>query len=368
MAEFRKYLHPFDTLREVYSPQGHRYFSLEINRGCNRSCPPCKVPSQYNPDEELSLEEAFGVIDKLHSWSFRAGTILGGEPLAPLLTKEGLPFYAYTLALVRYSESKGIFTGVSTNGDYFSAEKAADFEKAGLDWLTFSLHTETRQGLDKLIECGRTATNKGIPSIMHILVTNQNADKFPGIAAYAAQNGLLVHATIVQEKGGSFSTKPEVSLMPSKEQQAKVFEVLLHLKKYGFVRINRDLLLKNLEYYPNSWKCDLERDYFLHIGAGGTLDVCEEVRTGLTYKDIDSLDDRRWRKSKSELAEKCSGCLYRCYYESEDPSIRVDIATLAVMAAIKAKRASLVRKWGQVAISLSKKSRPDIDWSLTLKQ
>lgn len=368
MAKIEKYLHPLETARGICGTDGHRYFAFEVNRACNRFCPHCGVRSQYNRDQELTIAESFEVIDKLHRWGFRAGTVLGGEPTAtaPFKTKEGLLFYEHTLALVKYSESKGIFTGVSTNGDYFSEKMAKDFAEAGLDWITFSLHTETKQGLDQLIERGQMASRKGIPTIIHTLITKENADNFPGIAAYVMSNGLFVNATIVQEKGGNFSTKPEDSLIPSKEQEIKVFNALAYLKNYGFVRINKKLLLEGIDHYPNSWVCDPERDYFLHVGAGGSLDVCEEVRTDLSVFDIGNLEDLRWRRTKKSLVEKCSGCLYRCYYESENPSIRADFPTPIAMAVIKSGGVKLVEKYGQYVAGRIRRGRSDIDWSLNL--
>lgn len=347
-------------------PDGRRYFAYERNRKCNRCCSHCGVPDQYNPEKELTLEQSYQVFDQLHKLGFRGGTILGGEPLALFKTKEGITFYEQTLAEIRYAKKKHMLLGLSTNGDFFTEDTADDLSKAGLSWITFSLHTETEKELDRFIKCGKMAAGRGIISIIHTLITKDNAASFPGIAARVVENGLLVNATVVQEKGESFSKKPEVSLIPSREQQADVFEALLRLKKYGFVRINRRLLLKGLDYYPNNWKCDPEKDNFLHIGAGGTLDVCEEVRTDLSIFDIDSLKDKRWREQKKELAEKCTGCLYRCYYESENSETWGDITTIAVMGLIKIGQADLVRKWGEVAVRRSKRLEPDIDWSLNL--
>lgn len=347
-------------------PDGRRYFAYERNRKCDRRCSHCGVPDQYNPEKELTLEQSYRVFDQLHKLGFLGGTILGGEPLALFKTKDGITFYDQTLAEIRYAKKKHMLLGLSTNGDFFTKEIADDLSQAGLNWITFSLHTETKQGLDRLIECGKMAAQRGTIPIIHTLITKDNATSFPGIAAYAVENGLLVNATVVQEKGESFSKKPEVSLIPSREEQAEVFEALLRLKKYGFVRINHRLLLKGLDYYPNQWKCDPKKDNFLHIGAGGTLDVCEEVRTDLTIFDIENLKDKRWRERKTELAGKCEGCLYRCYYESENSDIKGELPTLAVMGLIKAGKADWVKEWGKFAVRMSKKLEPDIDWSLNL--
>ncbi|OGE64408.1 hypothetical protein A3I48_01630 [Candidatus Daviesbacteria bacterium RIFCSPLOWO2_02_FULL_36_7] len=366
MPEFNRYFRTLDTLVQ-FRRNDNRYFAMEQNRGCNRSCFHCGVRDQYDSSQELTLEDSCRAIDRLYGLGARIGTGLGGEPLMTTArTKEGITFYEHTLEWVRYAKRKGMLIGISTNGDFFTEYKADQLKKAGLDWITFSLHTETKKGLNHLVDCAKMAADNGIVPIIHDLITSQNADYFPGIAAHVAENGILVNATVVQEKGGSFSTKPETSLIPTKEQQARVFTALAHLKNYGFVRINKKLLLRGLDYYPNGWKCNPEADYFLHIGAGGTLDVCEEARTDWTVFDIDNLNDKRWRDRKRELIKKCTGCLYRCYYESENPSIRGELTTLGVMALIKIGGANLVRRWGQVATQMSRKLAPDIDWQLQL--
>lgn len=166
---------------------------------------------------------------------------------------------------------------------------------------------------------------------------------------------------------GSFSSIPrEESLIPSLDQQKMVFRALRRLKDFGFVRNNRNFLSKSLDYYPNRWICGLE-DYFVHIGVGGTLDVCQEVRTKLIIDDISGLDDEKWRKKKRELIENCTGCLYQCYFEAFNPDIKGDLATGVVVMLIKAGGSKLVRRWGQASARMVKILEPDIDWSLTLE-
>ena len=251
------------------------------------------------------------------------------------------------------------------NGDYLTRDKARSLRKRGLVSLTLSLHTPTRNGLDHLIKGGRLAAEEGVIPTIQIVATNQIARHIPGIAAYTAENGILFSSTVVQEKGDNFSAVPAgESLVPSLEQLTTVLRGLRVLKRFGLVRNNWNFLSKSLEYYPNQWKCG-QQDYFIHIGAGGTIDVCQEVRTSLTIDDIRDLDDEKWKKQKAELIEDCS-CLYQCYFEAFNPDIKGDLATIGVALLIRNGRAGLVRRWGQFAATMVKKMEPDIDWSLSL--
>lgn len=339
----KEYLSP---LKKWVTPEGHRYAAIEMHTLCNRSCSHCAVPGR---NAQLGTKGVRRALDLVSTEDIQFVTLLAGEPILYIKTEEGITVFQHTLESIDYAKNKGMLVGISTNGDYFTQKTADDLKQAGLNWITLSYHTETKQALDHLIRCGQMAADRGIVPMIHFLITNQNAVNLPELATYAAKNGLLINATVVQEKGDSFSVRPEISLIPSLEQQVMVYRALDRLRAYGFARINRKLLLENSKWYPNKWKCNPEEDYFVHIGAEGTLNICEEARTGLNIFDIDDLKDPRWREQKRALVEKCTGCLYRCYFESERPNIIGDMPAAIVMALIKIGKANLVRAWGKVA-------------------
>ncbi|MBI2196835.1 radical SAM protein [Candidatus Daviesbacteria bacterium] len=283
-----------------------------------------------------------------------------------MYTKEGIPFYDHTLAAVEYAAKKRMLVGIATNGDDLTRDKTRALRKSGLLSMTLSLHTETKKGLDHLIKGGRMAAEEGIIPTIQVVATSQTADSLPGIAAYTVENGILISATVVQEKGVNFSAVPTgESLVPSLEQLTTAYRGLRGLKKFGLVRNNRNFLSRSDEYFPNRWKCDPEKDHFIHIGAGGTIDVCQEVRTNLTFDDISGLKDPEWRKQKEALVEECN-CLYQCYFEASNPDIKGDLTTIGVALLIRNGGAGLVRKWGQFAADRVKRLEPDIDWTLSL--
>lgn len=350
---------------EVINPNGQKYATLEANRGCNRSCGYCAVPSQYDKEGESSLGEVFGQVDWLHSQGFRLLSYIGGEPLAPMETKEGITFAKQTEEVVKYASKKGMAVNVTSNGDYLTPEILEDLKKAGLDTLTLSLHTYTEPGVRHIVKGGRAAAKAGIIPVVNAVFTSDRSDSLPGIAATMAENGLLFSTAVVQEKGGGFSTAPDQTNVPSMEEKKKVFDSLLRLKSYGFVRNNKKYLQEAPLYDGNTWTCNPEKDAFIQIGAGGKINVCSDVRTGFNVGEID-LTDGDWREAKRALVSNCGDCLYSCYFEAQNQDTVGDIPTLAVMGLIKTGNASMAERWGKFAVNRIRNSNAPGEFQLNI--
>lgn len=354
-------------LHELTRPYGKRIAILETNRDCNRSCSYCKVPSLYRREQEQTVDQTLQTVDWIYNQGFRLLSYLGGEPFAPIETKERITFAEQTLQVVNYASQKGMMVNVVTNGDYLTPEMIAAAKKAGVDSLSLSLHSFTKNGLGHLVESGRSAAQVGIIPTVTTVLTSENANQIPGIAAHVVGNGLLYGFGIVQTKDQDFSTG-RTDLIPSVEQQREVAQALLRLKMFGFVRNNRNYIQHAVDYYPNNWTCNPNEDTFIHIGAGGTVDVCTDIRTNLHIADIPTLStDKRWREAKQMKVKHCGNCTYQCYVEAEKPQLAGDLPMIAVGLFIRTGKADIAQKWGQVAVAASRKLERNTDWSLHLK-
>ena len=307
------------------------------------------VPLGYNKDGQSTLIETKNQIDWLRKEGFRFLSYIGGEPLAPLTTKEGITFLDHTIETIRYASEKGMIVNTTTNGDYANEKTIKRLKAAGLDSLTFSLHSPKEEGLRHLIDEAKIAARLGIVPVIHGLLTTNNAETLPQIAFQVAENGILFSTAIVQEKGNGFSTLPEKSQMPTAEQTRKAFGHLLKLKSYGFVSSDKDFLLNAANHIGNDWKCNPKKDNFIHIGAGGFLNICSESRTEIKATDT-SLSDKAWREQKQESVKNCEGCNYQCWQTAEHPHPISDIPAVALIGLIKAGKASLVEKIGKFAV------------------
>jgi MoaA/NifB/PqqE/SkfB family radical SAM enzyme len=359
----------WELYNQFRKPDGKRFAVIEGNQGCNRACSYCDVPRHYNAERELTLKETCGTVDWLHSQGYRVLSYLGGEPLAPFKTKEGISFAQHTIEVVRYAKKKSMLVNITTNGDYVSPNRpeiVEELRNAGLDSMTFSLHSYTEASVRHLTDGARLAAQNRIVPAIQAVMTSETADKLPGIAARAARNGILFSVGLVQTQGDGFAREQDMDVIPSKEQQERIFAALSVLKRYGFVRNSRSYLEKGTDYFPNNWTCDAEKDTFIKIGAGGKVNVCSRVETGLHVEDIITLDDAAWRERKKVGVSNCGNCLYHCYYEAQNPDILGDIPTIAVGLAIKSGGASFVERWGNTAVTQSMRRVQNVDWSVRL--
>lgn len=358
-----------DAYKQLRNPSGRRFVHMEGNQACNRSCDYCNVPPHYNSETELTVAETLSTIDWLYGQGYRVLSYLGGEPFAPFRTKEGITFAQQTLEVIKHAKGKRMFVNIVTNGDYINPTKpdmVEDLRDAKLDMLTLSLHSYTRPSLQHLTDVAHLAAKNKIVPVLQAVMTNETVDKLPAIAANVAENGILFAFGIVQTRGDSFARSQDVGVIPTPDQQAKTLRALSALKRFGFVRNNKHYLADTPKYYPNNWTCDAELDTFIKIGAGGKVNVCQQVETGLRIEDIVTLDSDIWREQKRAGVSTCGNCLYNCYYEAQNPDILGDIPTIAVGLAIKRGAGSMVEKWGQIAVQVSKRMVPDVNWELQL--
>jgi MoaA/NifB/PqqE/SkfB family radical SAM enzyme len=357
-----------NTWRRFHDKSGHRFAVIETNRGCNRHCSYCAVPTNYHREQEATIDETLSTVDWLYDQGYRLLSYLGGEPLAPFTTKEGVTFFDHTLRVCEYATQKGMIVNITTNGDYATKDKIDLLRHTGLDSLTFSLHSYTEPALRNLLRAAQLAAEAHIiPSIQAVL-TSKTAEKLPGIAAFVAENGILFSFGIVQEKGGEFSIgQGQQSIVPTIDQQKRTLQALLRLKKLGFVRNNKNYITRATEFYPNNWKCDPERDNFIHIGAGGRVNVCSDVRTNVSIAEIQTLDSSQWRELKRMRVKNCGNCLFHCYYEAQNPDLLGDLPTGIVALLLKTGNARLARRWGEFVIHMLKRRDHTVDWNLNWK-
>lgn len=361
---FRGYI---DLARQFTRPNGRRLAVIEENQDCNRGCSYCDVPRHYNQETEQTVEQTQQTIDWLYGQGYRVLSYLGGEPLAPFKTKEGITFAHHTLEAIRHAKNKGMLVNVTSNGDYIRPNQPEIMEAlkiAGLDSLTLSLHTYTQAGVQHLIGVGRLAAQNRIIPTVQTVFTNETAVKLPAIAAHAIMNGVLFRTGIVQTQGDGFSTKQDNDIIPTVEQQNTVFGIMRRLKRYGFVINNFNYLNNASDYYPNTWLCDAQQDTFIKIGAGGKVNVCSSVGTGIRIEDIVTLQDADWRERKEIGVANCNGCTFHCYYEAENPHIVGDLPLVAVGLAIKSGQHALVERWGQRAVANVTRKSADINWNM----
>ena len=101
-----------------------------VTRSCNLNCVHCYAHAvKKSQEDELSREEAFGLLDDLARFGVPVILFSGGEPL---MRKD-------LLELATYAVNKGMRAVISTNGTLISRKKAKALKEVGLSYVGVSL-------------------------------------------------------------------------------------------------------------------------------------------------------------------------------------------------------------------------------------
>lgn len=381
-----------DALRAITSQNPHGLVIMEGPTNCNRACSYCTVPQRWNPEEASTVTQTNRQTDWQYGQGYRVLNYVGGESLAecpregaiisgkyriceygltcgaedpdnpivrakeaPFRTKEEITFAEHAIKVIEHASGIGMLTNVTTNGDFLKPANLDILRKlklAGLTILTLSLHSVNDAGLKNIVGKARAAAQEGLIPVVSVVFTADRTETIPQYARICAANGIIFSTSIVQEIGGGFSAVPTESQIPSIEQQRYVFGNLLPLKRAGFILNNLRYLTEAVNFSGNSWRCNPEKDLFIHIrakGEKGEIGVCPDVRTDFHTGEID-LHSEAWREEKRNLVRQCRGCLYSCYFQSENTDFKGDLRTLMNMILIKSGHADIVRRLGKHAV------------------
>jgi radical SAM protein with 4Fe4S-binding SPASM domain len=132
----------------------------ELTLACNARCTHCGSDAGRPRDDELTTDEALGVIDQLADLGCRSITFSGGEPLL----RHDWP------ELTRAVVLRGVRAELITNG-LLAAERADDIARAGFHAVNVSIdgprevHDEIRGvagGYDRLMSGARALSGRGV--------------------------------------------------------------------------------------------------------------------------------------------------------------------------------------------------------------
>src|SRR3989344_5186566 len=210
-------LQRYQRLLGQLKPNGHRFLVMQVDHACNRDCSYC---GQGHSDT-TTLDETYEQIDWIADQGFAIMSYIGGEPFMPTKTPEGITVADHTFKAIEYASNKGLFTSITSNGDFIqpNTEKGEEFmdrlQDTGLASLTLSLHTYTQSSLQKRLDIGRLAASRRIIPAIQTVAHSENMHILPSIAAQAARNGLMYSFSPIQVEGDGFARAQDKSLIPS---------------------------------------------------------------------------------------------------------------------------------------------------------
>lgn len=120
-----------------------RFVEIMLTYGCNASCSFCSCRALVNrAGKILTTEKVKSIIDECAGMNVPVVAFLGGEPL---LIKD-LP------EMIAHTKKRGILPGITTNAGLLTKEKLRELQKAGLGFMSVSIHSTDPKEHDNIVK------------------------------------------------------------------------------------------------------------------------------------------------------------------------------------------------------------------------
>ena len=312
--------------------------SYSITTKCNLKCKHCYSDSvgQAAPDE-LSTEEAFHLIDDLSKWGVGLLVIDGGEPLH----REDL------LDIVKYASSKGIQTGIGSNGTLIDKVMAKRMVEAGVQSIAISVDGTDAQTHDSFrgvsgaweqaLEGIKACRDVGLPFQFNMVIRKETLlqlDDMLHMAVYHGANAAEFFDLVAVGRAKRECQEQVLSL----DERKRVMEWLAQAQEdcpivirvpacpmYPLLLQERHIqpkhfpveMLKRVPYYGRGCAAGMPMGYVM-VQSNGEVNPCMllQVKLGnIREQSITSI----WENSpvlvelrqKELLKGECGGCSYK---------------------------------------------------------
>jgi MoaA/NifB/PqqE/SkfB family radical SAM enzyme len=272
-------------------------------RRCNLSCAYCNEYDDYS--KPVPIETMKQRIDDLHRLGTTIVTISGGEPiLHPDLDE-----------LISYIRSKGIITGMITNGYLLTAERIQRLNRAGLDHMQISIDNlmpddvskKSLKVLDKKLQLlsEHADFHVNINSVVGGGIHNPHDALVVG--RRARQLGFTSTVGIIHDGDGQ--------LRPLADQEREVFLKMKAMERSNYSRLN--WFQNNIAMgKPNEWKCRAGARY-IYICEDGLVHYCSQQRgyPGTPLSQYTFADIKREFLTEKGCAPHCTvSCVHQVSY------------------------------------------------------
>ncbi|MGE5111360.1 MAG: radical SAM protein [Acidobacteriaceae bacterium] len=233
-------------------------------RRCNLSCTYCNEYDDFSKPVPLATMRER--IDHLHRLGTTIVTISGGEPLLhPELDD-----------LIRYIRSKGIITGMITNGYLLTAERIHRLNRAGLDHMQISIDNVMP---DEVSKKSLKVLDKKLQLLAEHADFHVNINSVVGGGINDPHDALVVgrRARVL----GFTSTVGIIhdgtgQLRPLDDKARDVFLKMKEMERTHYARLN--WFQNNIANgKPNDWKCRAGARY-IYVCEDGLVHYCSQQR------------------------------------------------------------------------------------------
>ncbi len=327
--------------------------SYGITSKCNLSCKHCYAQAtEEAPDNELSTEEAKRLIDELADWGAKFLVLDGGEPLCR-------PDF---LEIASYASSRGLMTGIGSNGTLIDKAIAEEIKGAGVQSVAISIDSvrsevhdtfRGKKGAFHQAMSGAAACKEvGLPFQFGMVIRKGILAEIPDMLKLAIESGAdAAEFFDLVEAGRARIGCRDESLSP--EERRQIMEWLAQAQidcpipirvpvcpMYPLILQEREIkpryfspeLLARIPYYGRGCAAGMPFGY-IRIAPNGEVNPCMLLQIDLgniREKNIQEIWNRslvlrqlRSRELKGECGQceykyTCAGCRGRAYEETGD--------------------------------------------------
>lgn len=327
--------------------------SFGITNKCNLNCKHCysEAKSQELPDE-LSTTEALRLVDDLARWKIGLLVLDGGEPLC----REDV------LDIVAAATSRGIITGVGSNGTLIDTATAKRMADAGVQSVAISIDgadAETHDAFrgesgafQRALEGSAACRAVGLPFQLGMVIRKGTAAQVPDmlrlaveIGAVAAEFFDLVAAGRARQECSDevlevAQRREAMEWLAEAQVECPILIRVPACPMYPLILQEREIrprhipmeMLRRVPYYGRGCAAGMPSGY-LTVSATGDVTPCMLLQTRLgnvreqgidrIWQDSPVLAQLRSRELKGECGDcryrlTCSGCRGRAYEETGD--------------------------------------------------
>lgn len=309
---------------------------LSLTNRCNLRCKMCNVWANYQPENELSLDEIKAIIGQAADWGIKEINLCGGEPLLS----------PYCFQVIKHAKLKGMKAILTTNGTVINESTAreiietkVDIVCISLDGSSASVHDRIRgqDGAYQKIIQGIASLNKyredSCPiTVLIFTLHNENLDELLDYIRLARrlQIDALYVTSLVLDNVKLYSHAQQSPLWITGDRLKKLDEVidsasLLQNDYYEFTYPSFNLIKRYFrgELKKNDWTCFAGFRRFV-ICSDGNVQMCGEIIGNIRQtKDMKKIWQARAARDKRKKIRACRNfCLQDCHARQESATLK----------------------------------------------
>jgi hypothetical protein len=315
---------------------------LSMTNRCNLRCKMCSVWSNYQPENELTLEEMKDVIDQAAAWGIREINLCGGEPL----------LNPHCFSVIEHAKAKKMRVILTTNGTVINESVAKQLLETKLDIICVSLDGATAAVHDRLrgLEGAYEKIIRGIQflndneeavghkpiKVLIMTLHNDNLDEVLDYVSLAKRMRIdsLYITSLVLDNVKLYSHAIESPLWIKGERLKKLDQTIdklisLQQSHYGFSYPSFHLIKRYFrgELKKSDWVCFAGFRRFV-VCSDGNIQMCGEIIGSIrNVKDMREIWNTRVARQKRKKIKQCRNfCLQDCHARQESASLKSVVA------------------------------------------